>query len=73
MKIIFQGKFAEATHCYNKCSELKPEEVAIYANRAQCYLSINEVQPYLFVCLFFLFLTCPVVVIVLTPYDPGYT
>ncbi|KAL4222400.1 Sperm associated antigen 1 [Mactra antiquata] len=39
---VKNSKFKEAVTCYNKCNDILPGQVAIYTNRALCYLRLNE-------------------------------
>ncbi|XP_053374130.1 sperm-associated antigen 1-like [Mercenaria mercenaria] len=39
---VKQSKFKEAIECYNKCETVLPGQVAIYTNRALCYIRTNQ-------------------------------
>jgi len=39
---VKQNLYEEALKCYNECTDIDPENVAIYTNRALCYLRLNQ-------------------------------
>ena len=40
---FLQNRYDEAVACYTECIEIDPENVAVYTNRALCYLRLNQV------------------------------
>lgn len=41
---VKEGKFREALESYNSCEEVLPGQVAIYTNRALCYIRTNQAE-----------------------------
>jgi len=39
---VKQNRYEEAVKCYNECTDIDPENVAVYTNRALCYLRLNQ-------------------------------
>ncbi|XP_078383577.1 sperm-associated antigen 1-like [Oculina patagonica] len=39
---VKQNRYEEAVKCYTECIELDPENVAVYTNRALCYLRLDQ-------------------------------
>lgn len=44
-----QNRYEEAVKCYNECIDIDPENVAVYTNRALCYLRLNQVYIYKYI------------------------
>ncbi|CAH3194909.1 unnamed protein product [Porites evermanni] len=40
--LVKQNRYDEAVACYTECIEIDPENVAVYTNRALCYLRLNQ-------------------------------
>ncbi|CAH3190861.1 unnamed protein product [Porites evermanni] len=40
--LVKQNLYDEAVACYTECIEIDPENVAVYTNRALCYLRLNQ-------------------------------
>lgn len=41
-EFVKKGSFSEAVVCYNKCMEAMPDQLAVYTNRALCYIKLNK-------------------------------
>ena len=41
-----QNRYEEAVACYTECIGIDPDNVAVYTNRALCYLRLNQVIVY---------------------------
>lgn len=42
--LVKQGNFEAALHKYSECLALKPDECALYTNRAICFLKVNRFE-----------------------------
>lgn len=40
--LVKQNRHEEAVECYTECINIDPENVAVYTNRALCYLRLNQ-------------------------------
>lgn len=43
-ELVKKGRFQDALEKYTECLQIKPNECAIYTNRALCYLRVNRFQ-----------------------------
>lgn len=41
-EFVKKGEYSEAVNCYNKCMEVLPNQLAVYTNRALCFIKLNK-------------------------------